>query len=49
MSAEILDPRYKIAMRRDQTDTLRKLRAKATELSRGELRVEALLIDAALQ
>jgi hypothetical protein len=43
------DPKYRTAMRRDPTDALRKLRAKATELSRGELRVEPILVDAALR
>ena len=43
------DPKYRTAMRRDPTDALRQLRAKATELSRGELRVEPILVDAALR
>ena len=43
------DPRNRTAMRRALADTLNKLRAKAAELSQGELRVEPFLIDAALR
>jgi len=43
------DPRNRVAMRRDPNDTLDKLRAKAADLSHGELRVETFLINAALR
>ncbi len=43
------DPKYKTAMGRDPRKTLRKLESKAAELSRGELRVEPLIINAALR
>jgi hypothetical protein len=43
------DPRYRTAMRRDPNDTLHKLRAKAADLSQGELRVEPFLVNAALR
>lgn len=43
------DPRNRTAMRRDPVDTLARLRVKAGELSQGELRVEPLLVNAALR
>ena len=43
------DPKYRTAMKREPADALNKLRAKAAEISRDGLRVEPLILDAALR
>jgi hypothetical protein len=43
------DPRRRIAMRRDPGETMNKLEVKALKLSKEELQVKALIINAALR